>query len=90
VTLNLVEFEMDPLAAVSAPRFHCEGPFITLEGRFPASVAAGLARAGELVVVSRAGLDRLAAANVNTLATPAWPRPGPGPDPRSAGVAFTA
>lgn len=90
VILNLVEFEMDPLAAVSAPRIHCEGPVITLEGRFPASVAAELAEAGEQVVVSAAGFDRLVAASVNALATPAWPRPGPGPDPRSAGVAFSA
>lgn len=86
VLLNLVEFEMEPAAAAVAPRLHCEGPVITLEGRFGEAVAERVRAAGEEVAVSPHGFDRMVAANVHALATAAWPRAGAGPDPRSGGV----
>ncbi|MSO76245.1 MAG: gamma-glutamyltransferase [Alphaproteobacteria bacterium] len=44
--LNLVDFAMSPIEAVSAPRIHCEGGAVHLEARVEASVCRELAAMG--------------------------------------------
>lgn len=88
VIINVLDFGMDALAAVSAPRIHCEGDVVSLEARFPSGLAASLGSMGEKVVVVPSGYDRAVAASVQAITTPAWDRPGAGPDPRQAGVAM--
>src|SRR3990172_7100710 len=66
--LNLIDFGIDVLAAVSEPRFHCEGGEVSLEGRFPASTAAALARLGHRVSLVPYGYDRRLAGAVYPLA----------------------
>ena len=46
VVSNLLDFGLDPAAAVAAPRIHCEGGATLLESRTPRSVAAALAALG--------------------------------------------
>jgi gamma-glutamyltranspeptidase/glutathione hydrolase len=46
VISNLLDFGLDPAAAVAAPRIHCEGSATLLESRTPRAVAAALAARG--------------------------------------------
>ncbi len=46
---NLVDFDMSPVEAVSAPRLHCEGDTIEMEARFLRAVAQGLQARGHPV-----------------------------------------
>ena len=46
---NLVDFNMSPVEAVSAPRVHCEGNAIDMEARFLKDVASGLEALGHPV-----------------------------------------
>lgn len=46
VVSNLIDFGLDPAAAVAAPRIHCEGGATLLESRTPRAVAAALAANG--------------------------------------------
>ncbi len=46
VLVNLLDFGLDPLAAVSAPRLHGEGGPLLLETRLPAAAVAALAARG--------------------------------------------
>jgi len=83
--LNFVDFGMDVVSAVSEPRFHCEGGTLSLEGRFPASVAVALERLGHKVALSPHGYDRRLGGAVYPLAL--QPMRG-AVDPRVGGIAL--
>lgn len=59
VIMNVVDFGMTPVEAVSAPRLHCEGGPVTLEARFLPGVAAELQRRGHEVRVRPRSYDTL-------------------------------
>jgi gamma-glutamyltranspeptidase/glutathione hydrolase len=84
---NVVDFGMDALAAVSAPRLHCEAARITLEGRFARATLDALAAAGEDVAMVPHRYERMVAGSAQAIVTPAGERPGAGADPRQAGIA---
>jgi len=49
--MNMIDFGMTPLEAVSAPRVHCEGGPVTVESRLLPGVVAELQRRGHEVLV---------------------------------------
>jgi len=51
VIMNMIDFGMTPLEAVSAPRVHCEGGPVTVESRLLPGVVAELQRRGHEVLV---------------------------------------
>ncbi len=51
VIVNLVDFEMGPQEAVSAPRIHCEGREVSADSRFDPSVLNALREMGHEVTV---------------------------------------
>lgn len=59
VIMNVVDFGMTPVEAVSAPRLHCEGGPVTLEARFFSGVVAELQRRGHQVRVRPRSYDTL-------------------------------
>jgi gamma-glutamyltranspeptidase/glutathione hydrolase len=85
--LNVLDFGMSATEAVSAPRFDCQGPSISVEARIPGTVCDGLRRRGH-------GIERSPAAY--------WPHPlvhliridpatgalDGGADPRGEGMAL--
>jgi gamma-glutamyltranspeptidase / glutathione hydrolase len=59
VIMNVVDFGMTPVEAVSAPRVHCEGGAATLESRFLPAVVAALRESGHEVTVRPRAYDTL-------------------------------
>tara|TARA_B100000676_G_C18063869_1_gene839587 strand:- start:173 stop:1780 length:1608 start_codon:yes stop_codon:yes gene_type:complete len=55
--LNVVDFGMSPLEAVTVPRIHCEGSGIQAEARIPTSVCSELTRRGHRVMHSSVSFD---------------------------------
>ena len=89
VVLNLVNFGMDALSAVSASRFHCEGGKISLEGRFPAATAAALEQLGHSVEVQPFSYDRTLAGAVYAI-TNGDAKVGGAADPRQGGICLSS
>jgi gamma-glutamyltranspeptidase/glutathione hydrolase len=85
VILNFVEFGMDPQAAVSAPRFHCEGGKISVEARFAGTVVRELIAAGHEVDLVPASYDRVVGASIHAIGRTGAGFAG-GADPRQGGV----
>ena len=56
---NTIDFHMEPLAAVSQPRVHCEGEPVSLESRILRSTVGALEEAGHRVVHGAIGYDTL-------------------------------
>ena len=90
--LNVVEFGMTALEAVSAPRIDCQGDLVYLEGRIPQSVCGELAGMGLTVWRDSAsyGAYPTSAARVHAIVLdgPAGGIKG-GADPRGYGVALS-
>ena len=90
--LNVVEFGMTALEAVSAPRIDCQGDLVYLEGRIPQSVCGELAGMGLTVWRDSAsyGAYPTSAARVHAIVLdgPAGGIRG-GADPRGYGVALS-
>lgn len=82
--LNRVVFGMDALAAVSAPRFHCEGGLISLEGRFPQATAQSLSQWGHEVALLPYSYERMLSAAVQAVFLYGSDAQG-GADPRTGG-----
>lgn len=59
VISNLIDFGLDPAAAVAAPRIHCEGGATLLEARTPRAVATALADLGHRPVPRPFAYDSL-------------------------------
>lgn len=59
VIMNVIDFGMSPLEAVSAPRIHCEGGPVMMESRIFPSTAAALREAGHDVVMRPKAYDML-------------------------------
>jgi len=57
--VNVVDFGMAPVEAVSAPRIHCEGGEVMCETRVPAAAVEELQRRGHSVTVRPYGYDTL-------------------------------
>lgn len=57
--VNLVDYRMTPVEAVSAPRLHCEGPQVDIEARLYFAVKDSLARRGLTPVKSAFSYDPL-------------------------------
>lgn len=92
VILNVVEFGMTPVEAVSAPRIHCEGAEVVCETRIPGATLAELERRGHRVAVRPYAYDTLqgrvqlvAAAELAGAATPRSARWTGASDPRRDG-----
>jgi gamma-glutamyltranspeptidase/glutathione hydrolase len=89
--LNVMDFGMTALEAVSAPRIDCQGDFVYLEGRIPQSVCDELAGTGLAVRRDSAsyGAYPTSAARVQAIVLdgPAGGIRG-GSDPRGYGVAL--
>lgn len=87
--LNFIDRGDSPLEAVSRPRFHCEGPTVQLEARFPTWVDADLEARGHKVKRSLKSYDgfsgRVHAAAINYETN----RTEGGADPRKGGSALT-
>ncbi len=61
--LNVLDFGMSAVEAVSAPRIHCEGGAAFLEARFPGTVSEALTQRGHDVEVRVESYDRLMSAS---------------------------
>jgi gamma-glutamyltranspeptidase/glutathione hydrolase len=59
VISNLLDFNLDPAAAIAAPRIHCEGGATLLESRTPRAVATALAALGHRITPRPFAYDSL-------------------------------
>jgi gamma-glutamyltranspeptidase / glutathione hydrolase len=81
--LNIVDFGMSPVEAVTVPRIHCEGAGVHVEARVEASQVAGLRALGHEVFQSSHSFDPvMARAHVISRDDKGWRG---GADPRSGG-----
>ncbi len=55
--LNIIDFGMSPVEAVTVPRLHCEGAAIHLEARTPNKVCRALCDMGHAVTQSAVSFD---------------------------------
>ena len=82
--INIVDFKMSPVEAVTVPRIHCEGPAVHVEARIEASQLAGLETFGHQIVQSSFSFDPIMArAHVIAHDERGWRG---GADPRSGGA----
>jgi gamma-glutamyltranspeptidase/glutathione hydrolase len=82
--VNIVDFGMSPVEAVTVPRIHCEGAGVHLEARIEGAEAAGLAALGHRVIQSSHSFDPvMARAHVIARDDKGWRG---GADPRSGGA----
>lgn len=86
--LNIIDFGMSPVEAVTVPRIHCEGGALHAEARVPAAVCKDLERLGHVVKQSPLSFDPvMSRAQVIQILDGAWKG---GSDPRGGGgVAWT-
>ena len=81
--LNIVDFGMSPIEAVTVPRLHCEGASIHLEARTPEKVCRALCEMGHTVSQSASSFDPvMAKAHVVLREGNGWHG---GADPRGGG-----
>ncbi|MBH67672.1 MAG: gamma-glutamyltransferase [Rhodospirillaceae bacterium] len=81
--INIIDYGMSPMEAVSVPRIHCEGNLLHVEARIEGSQIAKLASFGHKVQKSPYSFDPIMArAHVIALSDKGWRG---GADPRSGG-----
>ena len=83
---NVVDFDMTPVEAVSAPRIHAEGDVVEAEARIPRSVIAGLTARGHEVKHSVYGYDYTSGRPHLALREPETGGLGGAADPRGGGM----
>jgi gamma-glutamyltranspeptidase/glutathione hydrolase len=87
--INIVDFGLSILDAVSLPRFHCEGEVITVESRIPTSVARKLEEMGNRVEPSLHSYHRSLSGRVHAIyRDPASGNLTGAADPRDGGMAL--